>query len=292
MWLLSMIVVTGATGKLGKLIVERLLAKMPADQIGVSVRVPGKTDDLKERGVRVCQADFGDPGSLLHAFEGAAQVLLISSNSSGETAVEHHCNGINAAKEAGARRILYTSHLGASATSAFAPMRDHAATEAALKASVVTFTSLRNGFYGYSAVMMMGAFLQTGKVVGPQDGPVSWTAHSDLAEIAVIALTEPERLDGITSPLTGSKTLDLAGLAAMVSEMTGREISRVTISDQEHRASMLSRGMPEHLADLFGGLFKASRANEFATVDPTLGSLLGRPPVSMRQVLAEAIMDK
>ena len=284
-----MIVVTGASGKLGQLIVEKLVGKMPANQIGVSVRDSSKATGLSGHGIRVRQADFADPSSLLDAFEGASQVLVISSNSGGAAAVDHHRNAIHAASKAGAQRVLYTSHMGAGASSAFAPMRDHAATEEALKVSGLPFTSLRNGFYASSAVMMMGPFLKTGKVVAPPDGPVSWTTHEDLADAAVLALTEEGKLNGITPPLTGSEALSLAQLADLASQLTGREITRITISDEEQRSSLLSRGTPEPMVDLFAGLYKASRAHEFATVDPTLQRLLGRPPVSMRHVLMNLI---
>ncbi len=284
-----MTIITGATGKLGQLIIRKLLNEMPVEQIGVSVRDPGKAADLKSRGIRVRQGDFADPSSLLDAFEGASQVLLVSSNSSGENAQAHHRNAIDAAKQVGAQRILYTSHMGASAGSAFAPMRDHAATEEALKESGVAFTSLRNGFYASSGVMLMGPYPQTGKVVAPQDGPVSWTTHDDLADVAALALTGKSKLDGITPALTGSEALDLAALAGIASELTGREITRVTVSDEEQRNTMLSRGVPEQQVNLSAGLFKASRANEFARVAPDLESLLGRPPLSMRQVLSDSI---
>lgn len=269
------------------MIVERLLAKVSADQIGVSVRDVSKAAHWQARGIRVRQGDFSDPASLGQAFEGASQVLIISSNSSGAAAVEHHQNAVDAAKAAGAQRILYTSHMGASHASAFAPMRDHAATEDALEASGVAFTSLRNGFYAYSALMMMGPFLQTGKIVAPQDGIVSWTDHRDLADAAVIALTEAGKLDGITPALTGSEALDFAALAGITSELTGREISRIIVTDEENNARSLSRGTPPHLVELFDGLFKASRAKEFAAIDPSLEQLLGRAPIGMRQVLTE-----
>ena len=184
-----MIIITGAAGKLGQLITGKLLDKMPAQQIGVSVRDPDKATDMKRRGIRVRQGDFTNPASLLYSFHGASQVLLISSNNSGETVRKHHGNAIYAAQQVGAQRILYTSHMGASANSAFAPMRDHAATEEALKTSGIAFTSLRNGFYADSGVMLMGPLLQTGEVVAPQDGPVSWIVHDNLADAAVLALT-------------------------------------------------------------------------------------------------------
>src|SRR4051795_5665261 len=145
-----MIVVTGANGQLGRAIVEHLKARIPAADIGVSVRDPKKAEDL---GVRVRRGDFDDPVSLEHAFEGATQVLIVSAATTGEAALRQHRTAIEAARNAGAERIVYTSHMGANRASAFAPMPDHAATEATLEASTVPFTSLRNGFYAASGVM-------------------------------------------------------------------------------------------------------------------------------------------
>ncbi|MGD0560915.1 MAG: NAD(P)H-binding protein, partial [Streptosporangiaceae bacterium] len=142
-----MIVITGATGQLGSLIVASLLERVPAEEVGVSVRDPARAADLAERGVRVRRGDFGEPDSLADAFEGATQVLLVSANELGGKAVDGHVAAIDAAIDAGAERILYTSHQGASADSLFAPMVDHAATEAYLAKTGTPFTSLRNGFY-------------------------------------------------------------------------------------------------------------------------------------------------
>ncbi|MGH3378238.1 MAG: NAD(P)H-binding protein, partial [Actinoallomurus sp.] len=122
-----MIIITGATGRLGSLIVHHLLERVPADQVGVSVRDPGRAADLAGRGVRVRRGDFTDPGSLAAAFEGAAQVLIVSANETGGAAVAQHTAAIDAARAAGAKRLLYTSHQAAGADSLFAPMPDHAA---------------------------------------------------------------------------------------------------------------------------------------------------------------------
>src|SRR5690348_13931958 len=124
-----MIIVTGGTGQLGSQIVERLLERLPADHVGVSVRDPGRAGDHAARGVRVRRGDFTDPGSLAAAFEGATQVLIVSTDRTGEAALAQHVAAIDAAHDSGARRILYTSHQGAAEDSRFAPMPDHAATE-------------------------------------------------------------------------------------------------------------------------------------------------------------------
>ncbi|RYG81422.1 NAD-dependent epimerase/dehydratase family protein, partial [bacterium] len=172
-----MIIVTGATGKLGGAIAERLLQRLPASGIGVSVRDPEKAHALAERGVRVRQGDFADPASLRRSFEGASQILIISSNAAayGGDPVAQHRNAIDAAKAVGARRILYTSHMAASTASRFPPMRDHAATEAMLRSSGTAFTVFRNGFYADAVPRLMGKAVETGELVGPKDGPVSWT---------------------------------------------------------------------------------------------------------------------
>ena len=280
-----MIVITGASGQLGRAITEQLLSRIPATQVGVSVRDPDLASDLAARGVRVRHGDFRDPGSLGHAFENARQVLIVSANASGHEALALHRTAIDAARAAGVQRILYTSHMGASPTSAFAPMPDHAETEGMLRESGVPFTSLRNGFYADSGVMLMGPAATTGTLTAPADGPVSWTTHADLAEAAAIILAQEGRFEGPTPPLTGSQALDLADLAAIATELTGRPIARVTVSDDEHRAALRGRGLPDSAADMLVGLFRASRNGEFAAVDPTLTTLLGRPPQTMQEVL-------
>ncbi|XXX76354.1 NAD(P)H-binding protein [Sorangium sp. So ce134] len=281
-----MIIVTGANGQLGRAVMERLLQRVPAARLGVSVRDPEQASALAERGVRVRRGAFEDAASLRHAFEGASHVLIVSVDSAGEAAVRQHEAALEAARAAGARRVVYTSHMGSSPASPFAPMRDHAATEALLQKSGVAFTSLRNGFYAASGFMLLERALTTGRLVAPEDGPVSWTDHGDLADAAAIALTDEARLEGLTPPLTASAALDLAEIAAIASELIGRSIARVTVSDHAFREDMVSHGVPEQRADMLLGLFAASRKREFAAVDSTLERLLGRAPMSMRDYLA------
>jgi NAD(P)H dehydrogenase (quinone) len=285
----AVIVVTGANGQLGKGVVEQLLARIPAERIAVSVRDPEGAKELAERGVRVRRGDFDDPATLAEAFEGAGQILLVSAASTGDTALRQHRTAIAAARDSGARRVLYTSHMGANPASPFAPMPDHAETEGVLRAAGVPFTSLRNGFYAATTVMLLGSALETGELVAPEDGPVSWTAHVDLAEAAAIVLAEEGRFDGVTPALTGGEALDLADVAALASSVSGRTVKRVTVSDEEYRAGLVSHGVPEGQAELLVGLFRASRQGEFAEVGPLLGELIGRAPTSLREVLGAAL---
>ncbi|SFE07137.1 Uncharacterized conserved protein YbjT, contains NAD(P)-binding and DUF2867 domains [Actinacidiphila alni] len=284
-----MIIVTGATGQLGRDIVERLLSYVPAERIGASVRDPGKARDLLDRGVRVRQGDFADPAGLAHAFEGASQVLVVSAGTTGEAALALHRAAIDAAVEAGARRVLYTSHMGASPTSLFAPMPDHAATETMLRECGTDWTSLRNGYYASSAIMLLGDAVRTGVLAAPEDGPISWTAHADLAEAAARVLAADGGPVGPTAPLTGGEALDLAAIAELASELSGRKVERVVVTDEEYRANLLGHGGSAWLADLLLGMFAASRQGEFAHVDPALGELIGRPPTPFEDVLRAAV---
>jgi NAD(P)H dehydrogenase (quinone) len=284
-----MIIVTGANGQLGRAVVERLLSHVPAERVGVSVRNPEKAGELSDRGVRVRQGDFADPAGLAHSFEGASQVLIVSADAVGGAAVGMHRAAIEAAGAAGAHRVLYTSHMGASPSSLFAPMPDHAATEAALRDSGIGWTSLRNGFYATSALMTLGDAVRTGELAAPQDGPVSWTAHADLAEAAARILAADNGPDGPTAPLTATEALDFAEIAEIASDLTGRPIKRVVVTDEEYRAGLIGHGLPEALADLLIGMFAASRQGEFERVDPALGQLIGRPPTPFRDVLKAAL---
>jgi NAD(P)H dehydrogenase (quinone) len=288
-----MIVVTGASGHLGRAIVQQLTQRMPAGQVGASVRDPLKAADLVALGVRVRQGDFNTADDLRHAFEGATQVLIVSSNAraSGGDALAQHRTAIEAARAVGAKRVVYTSHMAASATSAFPPMHDHAATEGILRQVDMAWTALRNGFYGASGIAMMGEAITTGTLETPVDGKFSWAAHNDLAEAAAIILANEGRFDGPTPPLTGSEALDFADIAAITSELLDKPVRRTVLADEAMRAKIVARGAPARAVDMVMGLYIAARKGEFATVDPTLEQVLGRPLTSMRELLAEQFRD-
>lgn len=283
-----MIVVTGANGQLGRQVVEQLLDRVPADQIGVSVRDPEKAQELEQRGVRVRRGDFDDAASLSHAFEGASRVLVVSASALGETAIRVNKTAIDAARAAGASRVFYTSHVGVGADSPFPPMHAHAATEAALGELGMPYTVLRNGFYAEFAPSLLGDALETGELRAPQDGPVSFTTHADLAEATAAVLTD-DSVDDTVLALTSAEAVDLADIAAIMSELTGRSIRRVVVPDDEHRAGLIGKGLPEIRVDMSLGMILASRQGRFSRVEPTLERLIGRPPTSMRDVLRAAV---
>jgi NAD(P)H dehydrogenase (quinone) len=290
---MSMIVITGATGKLGTLVVERLLSKVPASGIGVSVRDPEKAANLQERGIRVRRGDFAQPFTLENAFEGATHLLMISSNAGayGGNPEAQHRAAIQAAQQAGVQRIVYTSQIAASVSSAFAPMWTHARTETMLAESGLAWTALRNGFYADAALMFMGREWKQGRIAAPLDGKVAWTTHADLADAAAAVLTGEAVFEGPTPPLTASQSLDLADLGALSSTLLQRPIERKVIDDSTFRQVLLRNGMPEQVVAITLGFYEASRSGEFDKVDTTLSRLLKRDPTTMRQVLLNAVSN-
>jgi uncharacterized protein YbjT (DUF2867 family) len=282
-----MIVVTGATGALNGATVEHLLTRLPADRIGVSVRDPAKARHFADRGVRVRRGSYEDPAALRHSFEGAEQVLLVSSNDPHADAVALHRAGIEAAAEAGARRILYTSHQGAGADSPFPPARDHAATEQLLADSGVAWTALRNGFYAHSLAWLLGPWQQTGTIAAPADGPVSWTDRADAAEAAAVILAGDRTFEGPVT-LTARQAVTFDDIAAMASKAGGREVERVTLDDEAWVADKAGGGMPEAMARMTLTTFQAARQGRFAGVGPLLAELLGREPRGVADQFAAA----
>ncbi len=281
-----MIVITGATGALNGATAEHLLKRIPADQIGVSVRDVAKAQHFADRGVRVRRGAYEDPAALLDSFEGAEQVLLVSSNDPSADGVALLRVGIDTAVAAGARRILYTGHQHTGPDSPFFPARDHAAAESLLADSGVAWTSLRNGFYAHSLDWLLGPWRETGVIATPADGPVSWTERADEAEAAAVILAGERRFDGPVT-LTASAAVTFDEIAAIVSELTGRDIRRVVVDDETWVAGQAAHGTPEPMARFLLGFYQAAREGRFADVDSLLGDLLGRQPRTVRDLLTE-----
>ena len=281
-----MIVVTGANGKLGRGVMEGLLGLMAPERIVACVRDPAKAGTLGERGVQLRQADFADPATLAAAFADAEQVFITSVDKFGPEGRRLHKMAIEAAYTAGARRVLYTSHMGARPDSAFA---DHCAAEAVLAEAGKPFTSLRHGFYAESALHLVGRGFEMGEIRVPEDGPVCWTARADLAEADAIVLAQQGRLDGITPPMTALATFTMADLAAIASELTGREVKRVVVPDAQWRDEQLAKGAHAPMVAALLGMYRAARSGDLAETHPLLADLLGRPPLTMRDVLASIL---
>lgn len=282
-----MLIVTGASGHLGRKIVENLLTRVSADRIGISVRDPATLSDLTARGIRIRQGDYSDAESLRHAWEGAQRVLLVSSNAaaSGGDPLAQHTTAINVASELGVERVFYTSQMSSSETSHFPPVRDHAVTERMLADSGLAWTALRHGFYAQSALQMNARGFEAGTLRAPEDGKVAWTTHADLAAVDAALLAGGEVIDGPTPPLTGSEALDLEDLARLAGRAMNKTISRVVLEEQDFEKGVRGAGLSEGVIALMLGYYRAARAGEFAAVDPTLSRILGRAPETMSRFL-------
>ncbi len=281
-----MIIVTGATGALNGATVDHLLDRLPAEEIVVAVRDPAKAQRFADRGVAVRRGDYADPASLPDAFKGADQLLLVSSNDPGADAVSLHRTAIDAAVNTGVGRILYTSHQGAALDTPFGPGRDHAATEQLLAGSGVAWTSLRNGFYAHSLSWLMGQWRETGEITVPADGPVSWTAREDAAEAAAVILASDGAYDGPTT-LTASTAPTFADIAEIASDLTDRTIELAVMDQEQWLAAQVAAGQKEVIARFTLGMYQAADKGFFAGVDPLLGTLLGREPRTVRDLLTQ-----
>jgi len=281
-----MIIVTGATGALNGATVDHLLDRLPASEIVVAVRDPAKAQRYADRGVAVRRGDYADPDSLPGAFEGADQLLLVSSSDPGADAVSLHRTAIEAAVTVGVGRILYTSHQGAALDSPFRPARDHAATEQLLAESGTPWTSLRNGFYAHSLTWLMGPWNETGVIAVPADGPVSWTSREDAGEAAAVILASDGAYEGPTTLTAGTAPTfeDIAGIAF---EITGRDIKSLVMDQDEWVAAQVAAGQKEFMVRFTLGMYEAAHEGYFAGVDPLLGHLLGREPRTVRDLLAQ-----
>jgi NAD(P)H dehydrogenase (quinone) len=281
-----MIVITGATGVLNGATVDHLLERLPASEIAVAVRNTAKARSFADRGVEVRHGDYDDPASLPAAFAHADQLLLVSSSDPAADAVALHRDAIEAAVAAGVGRILYTSHQGAAMDTPFGPGRDHAATEQLLAGSGIPWTSLRNGFYAHSINWLLGDWRETGRITVPADGPVSWTAREDAAEAAAVILDSKGAYDGPVT-LTANAAPTFTEIAKIASELTGRTIEIEVLPADAWVAARVAAGQPEFMARFTLGMYEAAAKGFFAGVDPTLGTLLGREPRTVRDVLSE-----
>ena len=280
-----MIIVTGATGALNGATVDHLLKRVPAEEIVVAVRDPAKAQRFADLGLEVRRGDYAEPDSLPAAFDGADQLLLVSSSDPKADAVSLHHAAIDAAVAVGVGRILYTSHQGAAADTPFGPGRDHAATEKLLSRSGVAWTSLRNGFYAHSLNWLLGPWRESGVITVPVDGPVSWTAREDAAEAAAIVLTSDGTYDGLTT-FTANDAPTFHGIAGIASEVTCQKIRVETIGQDAWVAAQVAAGQQEFMARFMLGMYQAAHEGFFAGVNPLLGELLGHEPQTVRDLLA------
>lgn len=283
-----MIVITGATGALNGATVNHLLSRIPANRIGISVRNVDRAQHYADRGVRVRYGSYDDPGALRDSFADAEQVLIVSSSDYGADVVSQHRRAIEAAVDAGAKHVLYTSTTGAAADCPYAPLAIHAATEDILAATGVAWTALRNGFYG-NLNLFLGPWQQNGSIEMPADGPIPWVDRNDAAEAAAEILARGHAYDGPID-LSPSDSVTLADFARFATDLGGKLIKRIVVEDEQWIENQVGKGVPEAVARFTLSLLQASRTGYFAQGRKTLLSdLLGRNPRSAAKQLSDYV---
>lgn len=282
-----MIIVTGASGQLGRLVVAALLKKLPASEIGVAVRSPEKVADLAALGVSVRTADYDKPDTLVSAFAGADKLLLISADEVGRRVPQHRAV-IEAAKLAGVGLLAYTSILHAD-TSPLPLAAEHKKTEQLIRDAGIPFVLLRNGWYTENYLGSLASALQLGAVFGcAGEGRISSAARVDYAEAAAAVLVEDDQA-GRVYELAGDESYSLTEFAAVISQYSGKAIAYQNLPEQDYKAALMGVGLPEGLASLLaesdtgaskGGLFDDSQQ---------LQKLIGRPTTHWAPMVAAAI---
>jgi len=282
-----MIIVTAASGQLGRLVITELLKRVPAEQIVAAVRDPGKVADLADQGVLVRHADYTDPASLDAAFEGATKVLLISSNDLGNR-VPQHRNVIDAAARANVGLLAYTSVLHAD-TSTLSLAAEHRETEDAVRAAGVPYTLLRNGWYIENYTVSLGGAVAHGALAGGAgEGRIAAAARADYAEAAAAVLAKDGAVEQIYE-LAGDQAFTLAELAAEVSRQTGKDIPFHNLPQQEYVELLLSLGLPAPLAELIADSDAQAAKGALFDDSKTMGKLIGRPTISLAAAVKAAL---
>lgn len=282
-----MIVITGASGQLGQLVIAELLKKTAAANIVAAVRNVDKAQHLTALGVQVREADYNRPETLDSAFKGAEKILLISSSEVGQR-VPQHQNVIDAAKRASVRLLAYTSVLRAD-SAVLGLAEEHRATEAAIRASGLPHTMLRNGWYLENYTEHLEPVLAHGAVLGAAgDGRISAAARADYAAAAAAVLTASSAPQAVYE-LAGDASFTLTELAAAVARRSGKAVVYKDMPEAQYKATLLEIGLPEGFAQLLADSDNGARQGALEGDGAPLRALIGRPTLTLDQALAAAL---
>ncbi|WP_327703487.1 SDR family oxidoreductase [Streptomyces decoyicus] len=283
------IVVTGATGALGRLVIEELLKRTAPDEIVAVARDRARAAGLAARGVEVKVADYSRPETLQGVFASGDRVLFISGNEAGQRLTQHRAV-IDAAREAGVALLAYTGVLGGP-TATFSIAEEHVATEQALLASGVPYCLLRNGWYHENYTGTLATTLKTGAVVGSAgQGRVATAARRDYAEAAAVVLTGSGHENSVYE-LSGDTAWTMAEYAAEVSRQTGRTIPYRDLPQERYVALMIEAGVPALGAQMVADADAGIARGELAATPGELSGLLGRPTTPLAEAITEALKE-
>ena len=278
------IAITGATGQLGQIVVEKLKDRVGADQVVALARSPEKAADL---GVEVRAFDYNAANTLVPALAGVDQLLLISGSEIGQRAAQHKAV-IAAAKAAGVQHIAYTSVLhGAANPTPVTP--EHIATEDALAASGIANTVLRNGWYMENYTIGMAAALEHGALIGASgDAKISAATREDYADAAVEVLIDPAR-QGQTHELAGDDAFTMAEAAGELSRQAGKDIPYVDMTEADFAAALAQAGMPPEFAGFLAAMDTGTATGALFDDGKALSGLIGRETTPLSAVVANLL---
>ncbi|MFF2508888.1 SDR family oxidoreductase [Streptomyces sp. NPDC058067] len=282
------IVVTGATGHLGRLVIDGLFAAgVPADRIAAVVRDKEKAADLAARGVELRVADYSAPETLAGAFAAGDRVLLISGSEVGQRVPQHRAV-VDAAKGAGVALLAYTGVLGGPDAD-FELAAEHKVTEQAILDSGLPYTFLRNGWYHENYTERLAPVLEHGAVVASAgEGRVASASRADYAAAAVAVLTG-EGHENKVYELSGDVAWSFAEYAAELSEQTGRTIAYAAVTPERNREILLGAGLPAPFADILVGVDTAIEQGLLAGTGGDLARLTGRPTTPLADAIKAAL---
>ncbi|WP_416902347.1 SDR family oxidoreductase [Micromonospora echinospora] len=280
------IVVTGATGHLGRLAVESLLRRgVPADRIVALGRNVSRLADLDARGVVVRAADYGEPASLRAAFVGAEKLLFVSGSEVGRRGPQHH-NVVTVAGEAGVGLVAYTSIVKAD-TSSLLLAAEHLATERELAASGLPYVLLRNGWYLENYTGQLATYLQHGVLGAARDGRVSAAARADYAEAAATVLTTEGHAGRVYE--LGGAPFTMTDLAAEVSRQSGQDVAYLDLPVEKYTEILVGAGLPESYAAVLADADRGLAAGDLYVDGADLRALTGREPTSLAEAVRAAL---
>lgn len=279
-----MIAVTGASGQLGRLVIDALLKRVNPEDVIALVRDPSKAQDLKAKGLEVRKADYAQPKTLESALVGVDQLLLISSSEIGQRAPQHRAV-IASAKAAGVQLLAYTSVLHAD-KSVLGLAAEHLDTELALAESGLNYVLLRNGWYNENYTASVLAAVEHGAILGStRDGRISSAARADYAEAAAVVLTTSGHA-GKRYELAGDLSYSLTEFAVEVSLQSGKAVVYRDLSEEQYKSALVGIGLPEGLASMLADSDAGAAKGALFDDSRELSRLIGRNTTPISQTLA------
>ncbi|MGB3160596.1 MAG: SDR family oxidoreductase [Carnobacterium sp.] len=282
------ILITGATGLLGKKIVQILLEKgILAEQLAIAVRDPKKAQEFVLKGVDVRQADYEDSESLERAFSGVDKLLLISSQGDNETRITHHRNAIFSAKAAGVRFIAYTSCTKPQ-TSHLTVAEVHRITEKMIHETGIPYSFLRNNWYIENEIDILKSIVEGAPLVtSAGDGRVGWVPRLDYAQAAA-AILSTDNHENTIYELSGIPST-YEDMATILSTLLDREVPLLQVDDREYREHLIEQDIPEGYLDFYVEVQQSIRRGDLDSESSDLPSLLNRPAITLQESLTEII---